>query len=114
MKIGIITLPPSFNYGNILQAWALQTVLERLGHEVDIVIARPRRYKLPLKKKPLVYAKRFFLKYILMNKNIIIEVDGGINNETIQLIKESTAIAVVGSYITNSEDYQEAINNLKN
>ena len=72
MKIGIITLPPSFNYGNILQAWALQTVLERLGHEVDIVIARPRRYKLPLKKKPLVYAKRFFLKYILMNKNIII------------------------------------------
>lgn len=49
-----------------------------------------------------------------MNKNIIIEVDGGINNETIQLIKESTDIAVVGSYITNSEDYQEAINNLKN
>ena len=49
-----------------------------------------------------------------MNKNIIIEVDGGINNETIHLIKESTDIAVVGSYITNSEDYQEAINNLKN
>ena len=43
-----------------------------------------------------------------------IEVDGGINNETIQLIKESTDIAVVGSYITNSKDYQEAINSLKN
>ena len=49
-----------------------------------------------------------------ISKDIIIEVDGGINNETIQLIKESTDIAVVGSYITNSEDYQEAINNLKN
>ena len=72
MKIGIITLPPSFNYGNILQAWALQTILERLGHEADIIIARPRRYQLPRSKKPLVYAKRFLIKYILGNKNIII------------------------------------------
>jgi len=46
--------------------------------------------------------------------DILIEVDGGINNETIDKIKYISDIAVVGSYITNSESYQQAINNLKN
>ena len=47
-------------------------------------------------------------------ENIIIEVDGGINKETINSIKKISDIAVVGSYITNSNNYQEAINNIKN
>ena len=47
-------------------------------------------------------------------KNIIIEVDGGINNETIKKISNDADIAVVGSYIINNNDYQEAINSLKN
>ena len=47
-------------------------------------------------------------------KDIIIEVDGGINNETIKRIIDNTDIAVVGSYIINSKNYQEAINNIKN
>lgn len=34
MKIGIVTLPLHTNYGGIMQAYALQTVLERLGHDV--------------------------------------------------------------------------------
>lgn len=55
------------------------------------------------------------IKYIRnKNKDIIIEVDGGINNETISKIKDIANIAVVGSYITNKEDYEEAINILKN
>ena len=37
MKIGILTLPLHTNYGGILQAYALQTVLERIGHEVEII-----------------------------------------------------------------------------
>lgn len=49
-----------------------------------------------------------------LRQDIIIEVDGGINDITIPLIKDNTDIAVVGSYITNKENYQEAINNLKN
>jgi len=49
-----------------------------------------------------------------MKKDITIEVDGGINNETINNIKNIADIAVVGSYITNNNNYQEAINNLKN
>ena len=53
---------------------------------------------------------------IIRNKkqDIYIEVDGGINKETIDKIKYIADIAVVGSYITNSNNYQEAINNLKN
>lgn len=37
MKIGILTLPLKNNYGGILQAYALQTVLSRLGHEVILI-----------------------------------------------------------------------------
>lgn len=45
MKIGILTLPLHTNYGGILQAWALQTVLERMGLEVK-VLSRDKKYKL--------------------------------------------------------------------
>ena len=37
MKIAILTLPLHTNYGGILQAYALQTVLERMGHEVVLI-----------------------------------------------------------------------------
>lgn len=43
--------------------------------------------------------------------NYLIEVDGGINPDTIKLC-ENVDIAVAGNYIT-SRDYNEAINNLK-
>lgn len=41
MKIGLLTLPFHRNYGGILQAWALKTVLERIGHEVVLVVEPP-------------------------------------------------------------------------
>lgn len=37
MKIGILTLPFNVNYGGILQAYALQTYLESMGHEVVFI-----------------------------------------------------------------------------
>lgn len=44
----------------------------------------------------------------------LIEVDGGINDETIVLVNKAGADMVVsGSYITNSENYGERIENLK-
>lgn len=46
-------------------------------------------------------------------RNILIEVDGGINNETITKL-ENIDIAVVGSYITKSDDYYKRIENLLN
>ncbi len=45
--------------------------------------------------------------------NIIIEVDGGINDKTIKKINKLADIAVVGSYIVKKENYEKAINSLK-
>ena len=58
MRIAILTLPLHTNYGGILQAYALQTVLERMGHEVCIVEKKRKPVTLPLWKVPLVYGKR--------------------------------------------------------
>ena len=46
MKIGIITQPLQNNYGGILQNYALQDVLKKMGHEV---ITIDQKYpKIPL------------------------------------------------------------------
>ena len=49
-----------------------------------------------------------------INKSIIIEMDGGIKDTNINQLKNHIDIAVVGSYITKKEDYNQAINKLKN
>ena len=49
-----------------------------------------------------------------LNKSITIEMDGGIKDTNINQLKNTIDIAVVGSYITKKEDYNEAINILKN
>ena len=45
------------------------------------------------------------------NKDIIIEIDGGINEETIKQLHDID-IVVVGSFITNYDNYQEQIDKL--
>lgn len=72
MKIGIITIPPTVNYGGILQAYALQKVLLDMGHQAHVVCTTQRYPSLPRMKKPFVYAKRFIYKYFLGKKNVII------------------------------------------
>lgn len=42
-----------------------------------------------------------------------IEIDGGINDDTIFLVKDYVDIIVSGSYITNSINYQDSISNLR-
>lgn len=63
MKIGILTLPLHTNYGGILQAYALQTVLERMGNEV-VVIDRKRTVKTTWKRDMISYPYRLFQRYI--------------------------------------------------
>lgn len=46
------------------------------------------------------------------NHSFLIEVDGGINNQTAPLIQQADII-VVGSYITSKEDYKMAIDQIK-
>lgn len=71
MKIGILTLPLHTNYGGILQAYALQTVLERMGHEVVLFNKKAKLPVLPSYKKPLYYSVRYFKK-ILVNPRAIV------------------------------------------
>lgn len=66
MKIAILTLPLHTNYGGILQAYALQTTLEKMGHKVEVLDKRRKeKTQVPL----IIRIKRFILKYILF-KNI--------------------------------------------
>ena len=67
MRIGILTLPLHTNYGGILQAYALQTVLERMGHEV-MVIDRKRTVKTTWRRDVVSYPYRAFKKFILNKK----------------------------------------------
>ena len=76
MKIGILTLPPRENYGGILQCYALQTILERMGHKVTIIDEPYKAENIPLYQMSLRICKRLFYKYILRRKcNIFIERD---------------------------------------
>lgn len=61
---------------------------------------------------PSTIKKVHDIRKLVEDYPIILEVDGGINNETIKEVKEAS-IAVVGSYITKHDNMFERINNLK-
>jgi hypothetical protein len=62
MKIGILTLPLHTNYGGILQAYALQTILERMGHKPRLIKRLMRKASI---KSILRYKCKFLVKEII-------------------------------------------------
>lgn len=62
MKIGILTLPFNNNYGGYLQAYALMTVLKRMGHDVELIYRRHNKRSL---KCRLLYIFKTLVKCIL-------------------------------------------------
>lgn len=70
MKIGILTLRMYTNYGGIVQNYALQTILRRMGHEVYTIYTCLPNWKSPI-NKPIIILKRF-IKKILGRKDVII------------------------------------------
>lgn len=80
MKIGIITLPLHTNYGGILQAYALQKVLENMGHDVTIISGKVKKIKVPVLKLPFVLFKRIVLRY-LFRRDLELLVEKRINIE---------------------------------
>lgn len=62
---------------------------------------------------PEVIGKLQELKEIQDRYNYVIEVDGGINKETIKYVENYADIVVSGSFIVNSDDYEEKISELK-
>ena len=59
MKIGILTFHWATNYGAVLQCYALQEYLKSLGHEVEIVNYKPRKYDFWFKyvKRPWLFKR---------------------------------------------------------
>ena len=66
MKIAIMTLPMSSNYGGILQCYALQTVLTRMGHSV--VVLNAQYPTTPGWRNNLRLLKRCYLYYVKKDK----------------------------------------------
>ncbi len=71
MKIGILTLPLHFNFGGILQAYALQSILERMGHDVVVFGKKRQTACFSIKRIP-IYLYRIIKKYVLRKKNVIV------------------------------------------
>lgn len=90
MKIGILTLPLEVNYGGILQAFAMQKVLKKMGHEV-FTIDRHRRRRYPsLSIHFAGYFKRLFHHYILMKKTVSVKWNPFISEEEFKTISKET------------------------
>ena len=62
MRIAILTQPLRYNFGGILQNYALQTVLKRMGHEV--VTLDPHRYHYKWWQYPILILRHTITRYI--------------------------------------------------
>lgn len=81
MRIGVLALQLRYNFGGILQAYALQKTLNKLGHKViHIDLHRYVTLGAWYRKYP-IYLKRAMRKY-LFGENLIVRTDVAINNAT--------------------------------
>lgn len=84
MRIIILTLPLHVNYGGILQCYALQSVLQKMGNNVR-VLSRPKYGRLYYIMKPLSVCKRLFKYFILREDISILKAPHEVINEKIEL-----------------------------
>ena len=88
MRIGILTLPLNTNYGGILQAYAMQTVLERMGHEVWVI-----HKNLYLKEPGLWgYLCRYFKKKVL-GEQLFVNAEKW-HNQVTPILRENTEMFI--------------------
>ena len=112
MRIGIFTLPLHVNYGGILQAYALQTVLERMGHEVKVINRYPSdifTFSLPYWKIPLTYLKRI-VKKIFFDHETVINKEFRLRREFPLTIQNTMAFCdkyIHSYYIESEKDIKE-------
>lgn len=73
MKIAILTLPLIDNYGGILQCYALQTVLEGMGHQVTVLDRRwPGSGSGLILRRLGSFSKCLLRKFVLGQKDIVL------------------------------------------
>jgi len=64
MKIGIYTIHSAYNYGAMLQAYATQKTLEKLGHQVEFVNLYPLELEKKNESKIISWNLKLFIIYI--------------------------------------------------
>ena len=104
MKLGIVTLPFNWNYGGILQNFALQWTLKQMGHE-PLTLNRIDKVKVPLKQKVILLGKRFLLKFVFRRD---ISLRSWPKEEELNIIKQHT-----DRFIKEHIDTTEVITNEK-
>ncbi len=107
MKTAIITLPLHTNYGGILQAFALKSALESMGHEVTVLDLRDKMPAPKGLKAPFVYLGRALKgKEVFREKRYVRELPVLAEN-TRRFVDEYVNPRVIGSYNDlKSNDYE--------
>ena len=100
MNILVVNFDKNFNYGGVLQGWALQHVLESMGHTV-VKAEVPLASKYPKQKFRLLLniAKRIRRKYLIGDKSI--DVFREFRENDIQYIPHKKIIHFMKSHINN-------------
>lgn len=109
----ILTKIKSYGYKAGLSIKPNTDINKLLPYMGDLDLILLMTVKPGLGGQPFIVSSSKRLKELkkMINKNTKLEVDGGINNITIKEVPEAD-IAVVGSYITTSENPIEKINSL--
>lgn len=102
-KIGIITLPLHTNYGGILQAFALVTVLKNIGHEPWLI--KRESSPVPRLKRIKIITKQLVKKYILGRTNINIDFTSSHVKKRRREITRQHTQRFITQYISPHTDY---------
>ena len=96
--MGALTLGKNFPISklNIIKILIIPSIANAIGLIISIALV-----------------KESWSKNVNINPKIKIEIDGGINNKTINKAKKYADIFVVGSYVQNTKDSKEAIKELE-
>lgn len=107
MKLGIITQPVYINYGGILQAYALQTILERFGHEVSLVQEKCIGYQVPHGLGSYVrYSKRFLYKLLGLSSSPVY-VEKMLNNQRLIISQYTRQFASKYLHLSEINTYED-------
>lgn len=115
MKIAILTLTLDYNYGGILQAYALQYVLRNAGHQVEHLQTRVETGPFhPKWLMPIVWCKRIIRKFCLGEKKLPIfrNPHKWIRENTAEFIKNNISVRFISHtewMNVNSCDYDYII-----
>lgn len=104
MKIGVLTLPLAYNYGGILQAYALQKVIKNMGYDVE-------RINYPfIREEPHVKTiiKRCISKYLLRRYDGLIFYEHKFN-KWLPLMMQNTSKFINDNIVSSNEirDFSE-------